>query len=76
MVNNVDPVDLYRITTARGGYLFDGKRLPFERSRHELNIRQPDGNFETETLEITSTIHGPVIKTQDGAPIAMRVAAL
>jgi acyl-homoserine-lactone acylase len=72
----VDAVDLYRITTAGDGYLFDGKTLPFERSRHELKVRQEDGSFRTESLEITSTIHGPVIKKQDGAPIAMRVAAL
>jgi acyl-homoserine-lactone acylase len=75
-VNNVDAVDLYRITKQGDGYLFDGKTLPFEISRHELKIRQPDGTFKTDSLEIVSTLHGPLIKQQDGDPIAMRVAAL
>ncbi len=75
-VNSIDAVDLYRIKAKDGGYLFDGKVLPFEDSTHDLKIRQSDGSFRTQTLKIRSTIHGPVIKTQDGDPIAMRVAAL
>ena len=75
-VNSLDAVDLYRIKTKDNGYLFDGKVLPFEDSMHDLKLRQTDGSFKTETLKIRSTIQGPVIKTQDGDPIAMRVAAL
>ncbi len=75
-VNSIDATDLYRIKTKDNGYLFDGKVLPFENSTHDLKIRQPDGSFRTETLKIRTTVHGPVIKTQDGDPIAMRVAAL
>ena len=75
-VNNVDAVDLYRITKQGDGYLFDGKVRQFEKSTHELKVRQADGSFRTEMLSITSTLHGPVIKQRDGAPIAMKVAAL
>ncbi len=75
-VNSIDGVDLYRIQTKDDGYLFDGKVLPFEKESHELKIRQPDGSFTTRTLQITRTIHGPVIRHDEGAPIAMRVAAL
>jgi len=75
-VNSIDGTDLYRIKTKESGYLFDGKVLPFEDSTHELKVRQRGGSFKTETLSIRSTIHGPVIRTQDGDPIAMRVAAL
>ena len=75
-VNNVDAVDLYRITRQGDGYLFDGKVRAFETSQHELKIRQADGGFRTEMLGITSTLHGPVIKQENGAPIAMKVAGL
>ena len=76
-VNSPDLVDLYRIKTQADGYLFDGKVLPFEKDSHDIKIRQPDASFKTETLQITRTVHGPVIRKEPGgAPIAMKVAAL
>jgi len=75
-VNALDAVDLYRIKTQDDGYLFDGMVLPFEKDFHKLKIRRPDGSFETQTLSIVRTVHGPIIKQDGGAPIAMRVAAL
>lgn len=75
-VNSIDAVDLYRIKPSGDGYAMDGKTLPFTRETHELKIRQSDGSFKTETLDIVSTVHGPIIKTEDGSPIAMRVAGL
>jgi acyl-homoserine-lactone acylase len=75
-VNYIDGVDLYRITTKDDGYLFDGQLRHFEKASHTLKIRQGDGSFTTKSLQITRTIHGPVIRHDDGAPIAMRVAAL
>jgi acyl-homoserine-lactone acylase len=75
-VNSPDLVDLYRIKTDGEGYILDGETKPFEKETHELKIRQADGGFKTETLQITRTVHGPIIKTDAGAPIAMRVAAL
>ncbi len=75
-VNSADAVDLYRIKKQDDGYLLDGKVLPFEKSSHEIKIRQSDGSFKTETLEVVSTIHGPIIKQDSGDPIAMRVAGL
>ncbi len=75
-VNSVDAVDQFRIRTKDNGYLFDGKVLPFEESTHDLKIRQADGSFKTETMKIRSTIQGPIIKTDSGDPIAMKVASL
>jgi len=75
-VNALDAVDLYRIKTQDDGYLFDGMVLPFEKDFHKLKIRRPDGSFDTQTLSIVRTVHGPIIKQDGGAPIAMRVAAL
>ena len=75
-VNNVDAVDLYRIDKKDGGYLFDGAVRQFEKASRELKVRQTAGTLKAINLDIVSTIQGPVIKEQDGHPIAMRVAAL
>jgi acyl-homoserine-lactone acylase len=80
-VNGLNGKTLYRIKTAslpdgKQGYLFDGKVLPFETSEHTIKIHQPDGSFSTLALTIRSTVHGPIIKEEDGDPIALRVAAL
>ena len=75
-VNSADTVDLYRIKKQDDGYLFDGKVMPFERDSHLIKVRQDDGSFQTETVNIVRTIHGPVIKQDAGSPIAMKVAAL
>jgi acyl-homoserine-lactone acylase len=75
-VNSIDGVDLYRIETKDDGYVFDGKVLPFEKETHELKIRQADGSFTRKTLTVTRTVHGPIVRHDDGVPIAMRVASL
>ena len=75
-VNNIDGADLYRIKTQGDGYLFDGKVKQFQRDSHDIKIRQSDGSFQTEKLEIVSTIHGPIIKQDHGDPIALKVAGL
>src|SRR5205085_6353318 len=41
-----------------------------------LKIKQSDGTFHTETIEIRKSIHGPVVYDEDGLVIAMRVAGL
>ena len=75
-VNSPDLADLYRIRTQGSGYLFDGKVLSFEKETHDIKIRQANGTFKTETLEIRRTVHGPIIKEDHGDPIALRVAGL
>jgi acyl-homoserine-lactone acylase len=75
-VDNVGGVTFYRIETAPGGYLFDGKVLPFEVRRHTIRVLQPDGSLTRQTVVVRSTVHGPIVGEQGGAPIAMRVAGL
>jgi len=75
-VNSIDGADLYRIKKQGDGYLFDGQVKQFTRDSHEIKIRQGDGSFKTEKIDIVSTIHGPIIKTEDGDPIALKVAGL
>jgi acyl-homoserine-lactone acylase len=67
---------LYRITEAPGGYRFDGRVLPYTRASYPIRIRQPNGSFTTETVEVLKTVHGPIIRRDDGVPIALYAAGL
>ena len=48
----------------------------FEHSTKTLKIKQPDGTFTEESLEIRKSLQGPVVYDQDGLTVAMRVAGL
>jgi acyl-homoserine-lactone acylase len=67
---------LYKITEAEGGYKFDGKVLPYTKASYPIKIKQKDGSYTTENVEVLKTVHGPVIRRDDGAPIAMYAAGL
>lgn len=75
-VNTIDTVDFFRLTVKDGQYLYDGALKPFERHTKTLKVKQADGSMKSETLEITRSIHGPVVYDQDGVTVAMRVAGL
>jgi acyl-homoserine-lactone acylase len=76
-VNSIDAVDLYKITPRDNGYVFDGATKPFGKSQYTVKVRQADGSFQTQTFDVLSTVHGPVIRGQPGREmVAMRVAAL
>jgi len=75
-VNYPNGVTLYRITTAPGGYVFDGKVLPFTINHRVIKLLQPDGSMKPESIEVRSTVQGPIVAETGGAPVAMRVAGL
>ncbi len=75
-VNTIDTVDFYKLTVKDGQYEFDGKLQPFEHETRILKIRQPDGTFKEEKLEIRRSIQGPVVFDGQGLTVAMRVAGL
>jgi acyl-homoserine-lactone acylase len=75
-VNGMLGATTYRLTLRDGGYLFDGKVLPFHRERVVYRLRQPDGTLVSKPLEIRSSVHGPVIERKDGTVVAIRVAGL
>ena len=75
-VNDVGGYTLYALTPAPGGYLYDGKVLPFTTRTRTMKVRQADGSMTTETITVRSSIHGPVIAEKDGKPIALRVVGL
>jgi acyl-homoserine-lactone acylase len=67
---------LYRITEAEGGYRFDGKTIPYTSATYPVKVLQPDGTYTTESVEVLKTVHGPIIRRDDGAPIALYAAGL
>ncbi len=75
-VNGMLGATTYRLTLRDGGYLFDGKVLPFALEHTAYKLRQPDGSLVSKPLEIRSTVHGPVIERRSGDTVAIRVAGL
>jgi acyl-homoserine-lactone acylase len=75
-VNTIDTVDFYRLTVKGDRYEFDGQWRPFEYASKILKIKQPDGSFIEEKLEIRRSIQGPVVFDEKGMVVAMRVAGL
>ena len=75
-VNTIDTVDFYRLTVKDGQYEFDGQLRPFEHETKILKIRQPEGTFREEKLEIRRSVQGPVVFEGRGLTVAMRVAGL
>ncbi|UAL09247.1 penicillin acylase family protein [Caulobacter segnis] len=66
----------YELKLADGGYVFDGKVLPFQTRQASFKIKGADGTLRTETLTIRSSVHGPVFDRPDGKTVALRVAGL
>ena len=75
-VNTIDTVDFYKLTVKDGQYEYDGKLRPFEHETKTLKIKQPNGTFTTEKLEIRRSIQGPVVFSEQGLTVSMRVAGL
>jgi acyl-homoserine-lactone acylase len=75
-VNTIDTVDFYELTVRDGKYEFDGELRPFETQRKVIKVKQPDGSFKEEKLEIRRSVHGPVVFSDKGITVAMRVAGL
>jgi acyl-homoserine-lactone acylase len=75
-VNTIDTVDFYKLTVKDGKYQYDGQLKDFEHETKTLKIKQADGSFKEEKLEIRRSVHGPVVFDGQGATVAMRVAGL
>jgi acyl-homoserine-lactone acylase len=75
-VNTIDTVDFYRLTVKGDQYEFDGKLRPFERASKIVKIKQQDGSYTEEKVEIRRSVQGPVVFDEKGMVVAMRVAGL
>lgn len=74
--NNPAESDLYRLVLKDGGYLLDGQVKPFDTHTEVIKIREGNGALREERLAVRRSVHGPVVAERNGAPIAMRVAAI
>ena len=75
-VNTHDGYDLYELTLADGGYLWDGEVRPFETDEQTLRVRDDDGSTRDERLSVRRSVHGPVIAESGDRAIAIRVVGL
>jgi acyl-homoserine-lactone acylase len=76
-VNTLDTVDYFRLTLVDADrYLFDGQPRVFEKDRKVIKIKQPNGSFTEETIDIRRSVHGPVVYDQRGLTIAMKVSGI
>ncbi|NJO93583.1 MAG: acylase [Hydrococcus sp. RM1_1_31] len=75
-VNTFDGWDLYELKLAGKGYLFDGKVRNFEANTAEIKVKQEDNTTRSEQLKIKRSVHGSLIKQQDGKALALRVVGL
>jgi acyl-homoserine-lactone acylase len=74
--NNPAESDLYRLVLKDGGYVLDGQVKPFDTHTEIIKVREANGAVREERLEVRRSVHGPVVAERNGAPIAMRVAAI
>jgi acyl-homoserine-lactone acylase len=75
-VNTLDAADLYELTPAGDGYMWDGGESAFDVERKTLRVRQQDGSVADRTIEVRRSVHGPIVAERDGRPLALRVAGL
>jgi acyl-homoserine-lactone acylase len=73
--NTIDACDVYALTPAEDGYLFDGQVRSFETSTRVLTVKGADGTLSEEHLTIRRSIHGPVVE-KEGQLLAIRMAAI
>jgi acyl-homoserine-lactone acylase len=75
-VNTFDGWDLYELTLSDQGYLFDGQVRDFTTETAEIKLKQKDGTIQSQKLTIQSSLHGPLIKQEEGKALALRVVGL
>ncbi|MEM9354722.1 MAG: penicillin acylase family protein [Pseudomonadota bacterium] len=75
-VNRFPGWTLYELELHPDGYYFEGQAVPFQVHETVLNVLQPDGSLQTETIVVRNSIHGPVISAKDGKAYALRIAGL
>ncbi len=66
----------FKIKEQDGGYLYDGKVLKYETAQYPFRVKQKDGSFTTEIVQVQKTVHGPIVRRDDGVPIALMTSGL
>ncbi|SEB41561.1 penicillin acylase family protein [Terriglobus roseus] len=66
----------FKIKEQDGGYLYDGKVMKYETAQYPFRVKQKDGSFTTEVVQVQKTVHGPIVRRDDGSPIALMTSGL
>ncbi len=75
--NNPAESDLYRLVLKDGGYVLDGQvQAVRDAHRDHQGARGRTARCATSRSTVRRSVHGPVVAERNGAPIAMRVAAI
>ncbi|MBN1223497.1 MAG: acylase [Candidatus Aminicenantes bacterium] len=75
-VNTIDGADLFELSLVGEGYSWDGDIQDFAKKTAMIKVREEDGTLTEESLEIRSSLHGPVISQKGDKAIAIRIAGL
>lgn len=76
-VNTLQGFTRYRLTLKDGGYVYDGKVLPFETRTMSYKVRQADGTLATVSFTRRLAVQGPVFDLPGGKEtVALKVAGL
>jgi len=72
----VDAADTYaeKVTFDNGRWLYtyNGKTFPFQTKAVTLRLKKADGSFDTETITVYASGHGPVMGMRDGKWVTVR----
>ncbi|MGI4855086.1 MAG: penicillin acylase family protein, partial [Janthinobacterium lividum] len=66
----------YSLTEQGGGYLLDGAVKQYGTAQYPFRVKQKDGTLTTEIVQVQKSVHGPVIRRDEGKPIALLAAGL
>ncbi|CCW18151.1 hypothetical protein EBBID32_25020 [Sphingobium indicum BiD32] len=76
-VNTMLGYTSYALTLAEGGYMFDGKTMPFKTAQKSYKVKQADGSFKTVSFTQRYAVQGPVFDLPGGkTTVAVKVAGL
>ncbi len=75
--NTIQNTNLYELTlNPNGAYNFGGTPLPLEHRSDIIKIRQANGSLASQSIDIFTSVQGPVITQNGNKALALRVAGL
>jgi acyl-homoserine-lactone acylase len=74
--NNLRNADVYDLTLKDGGYLLDGKVLPFTTRNDTIGIKQANGDILKKPLKIYGAIQGAVVKMGKEHALAYKTSGM
>ncbi len=74
--NTLDGMDLYELSLADDGYIWNGAVQSFETNTQIIKVKQADGTLRDEELVVRRSLHGPVLAERGDRALAMRLVGL